>query len=612
MMTGLFGWFNTDKDTLYERERENLVKNLLPKNFKINSVIYSDSCLVCSFSAYQNIPSKFEKIKGKFIVTCGEIYNNEISKLEKSIIKLYETNELDKLRDYNGTFAAAIYDEKRNKLTLINDRYGLKKLFYYHNENFFCFGPKISPLLRYVPKKSLRKDAILDFFLFGYVLGNKTFFNQINQLPYASILEFSREGLKLKKYWDYEYLEEYKSKSKEVLHKLTHLWEKAVERRIKRNNKIIIPLSGGLDSRAILATALRFTSKDNIVTFTFGEKGSFDFEIGKMVAKKLGVKNISLGVEKGNYEEQYDCSMDDVEGMIDLTPYFSIHQYAKMKDFGDVMFSGTKIDVLLGRHILSDIFSDDLLNKKISSKEEFIEVKELIFKHQKLNDEKEVQKLFHPDFLGNIDLKSSFDNSFKDLNDIISNKNFPNYFALWDYVHRWIKYIYFAVFRNRGLFNYITMLDTDLVDFTLKLAPKLRLNEDLYIKMLLTTYPEIYKLPVKNNFGLNLNAGKIFVFLRRAELFSKRKINEISTKFIKKNMFQEKRLNYLDYDDLLRRDKEYREYMRKKLTKIEERHFFDKNYIEYIWKTHLQGKKNYMNLIGLLVTFELFLERFVD
>lgn len=613
-MTGLFGWFKLNANISNAKEIENIANNSIPKNFNINTVIYSTSCLLGNFNLKHNTMSNFLKNKkGNFIVTCGEIYNSQFTNLDESILKLYETNKLDQLKAFNGTFAAAIFDEQKNKLTILNDRYGLIKLFYYCDDKKFCFGPKITPILKRVHNRSLRKDSILDFFLFGYVLENKTFFNQISQLPHASILEFSKKGLKIKKYWDYNYSNEFESKSEEeLIQELKNLWKKGVKRRIKRNKKVIIPLSGGLDSRAILATALEFTSKDNITTFTFGEKGSYDFEIGKMIAKKVGVKNISLDVEKYNYKEQYNLSMNDIEGMIDATPYFAIDGYANMKNYGNIIFSGTKIDVLLGRHILSNIFTLDMLDKKIISEVDFSHIKDLIFKHQKLNDEKKIKKLFHNDFLKNVDIKSSFNNSFNTLNAKEDNKKYPDTFALWDYKNRWNKYIYFAVLRNLNLFTYITMLDADLVNFTLKLSPKLRLDEKLYIKMLLKAYPELYNLPVKNNHGLELNANKFSVFFRRVSLFCIKKINEISTKILQKNIFLEKKLNYIDYGDLLRRDKKYRDFMKQYVKKAGKRHFFNESYISFIWNAHIKGKMNNINILGPLVTFELFLERYIE
>ena len=610
-MVGIFGYFSQDVSENILNEIVNAIKD---EDYCITDQILNRSCVlgkldIKSTETEESITKKEDKIS---IVTCGEIYNEDIENLDKSLLKLYKEERLDKLKNFNGSFAAAIYDSTEEKLTLVNDRYGLIKLFYYRNEDHFCFAPKIRPLLKLGAEKSLRKDAIIDFFLFGYLLGDKTFFEHIHQLPQASILEVLKNGINLTKYWNYEYEEGYLARpQEELIDELGALWQRAVERRIKKDETIIIPLSGGLDSRALLAAALRCTSKDNIITFTFGEKGSSDFEIGKMVAGKAGVKNIPLGVEKEDFEEQYNISMTDIEGMVDATPYFAIRGYKEMEKYGNMLFTGTMIDVLLGRHILSPTFSSDMLKKEISSEEDYAKVKELIFTHQKLNDEKEILQLFNPDFLKNVVIKSSFDRTHQKFENV-RNKKFPNYFAVWDYTNRWDKYIYFAVLRNRNLFKYLTMLDSDLVDFTFKLPPELRLDENLYIQMLLKRYPELFELPTTTNQGLRLDAGNTSLFLNRAILFAKTKANRILSMLIKRNIFRDKGKNYIDYDELLRRDKEYRNYMRRMIEKVEAREYFNKDYIENIWRLHIQGKKNYSMLFGLLVTFELFLEGFVD
>ena len=173
------------------------------------------------------------------------------------------------------------------------------------------------------------------------------------------------------------------------------------------------------------------------------------------------------------------------------------------------------IDVLLGRHILSNIFSPDLLKKEILSKTDQMEINKLIFNRQKLNDEAEIVQLFSQEFLKDMDIMSSFSSTHPQFENI-KNKRFPDYFAAWDYNHRWNKYVYFAVFRKRDLFRYMTMLDSDLVDFTLKLSPEFRLDENLYIDMLLQRYPELFKIPTKTNSGLNLDANRISIFTNKA------------------------------------------------------------------------------------------------
>jgi len=339
-MSGIFGYFSQN---IHKNIINDLLNALKDRDYTIAETLLAPMCFFGKLDIKSaNIKKRTKKCENKIsIVTSGEIYNKNIEDLDKNILTLYKKEDLSHLKDLNGFFAAAIYDDAKEKLTVVNDRYGLIKIFYYRDKDQFCFAPKISPLVKFETDKSLRKDAIIDFFLFGYLLGDKTFFEHIYQLPPASILEVSKNDIKLTKYWDYNYNEGHDLKPKEeLINELGDLWQKSVERRIKKDEKIIIPLSGGLDSRVTLAAALKCTSKEKIVTFTFGEKESLDFEIGKMVAEKAGVKNIPLGVEKQNFEEQYNISMRDTEGMIDATPYFAIRGYKEMKKYGDKLLSG--------------------------------------------------------------------------------------------------------------------------------------------------------------------------------------------------------------------------------------------------------------------------------
>jgi hypothetical protein len=52
----------------------------------------------------------------------------------------------------------------------------------------------------------------------------------------------------------------------------------------------ILPLSGGLDSRAILGGLLENLPKIQIVIATYGIPGAWDFEIAKTITRKYGLQ----------------------------------------------------------------------------------------------------------------------------------------------------------------------------------------------------------------------------------------------------------------------------------------------------------------------------------
>jgi len=605
-MTGISGCFFFSQEVAEDTLKEIVIK-IKDEDCHIARSILNHSCLLAGLDIKSDKARKIitDKEDGISIVTCGEVYNEDNESLNEAILKLYKENRLDRLEAFNGSFAAAIYDGSKEKLTLVNDRYGLEKLFYYHNEEHFFFAPKIRPLVRLGANKSLRKDAIIDFFLFGFLLGDKTFFQHIRQLRPASILEVSKDGMNLTTYWDYEYNENYHTEpEEELIEKLDTLWQKAIERRVKGDKKILIPLSGGLDSRAILAAALKCTSKDRIITFAFGEKGSFDLEIGKMVAKKAGVKHIALGVEKEDFRGQYDISMDDIEGMIHATPYFAIKKYKEMGKYGDDILSG-----YMGGEIMGSLISARMLNKKMESEQDFIEAKNIIFDWRKRCDLGQLQQLIS---FQNGDIKNSFEETVSDITNVTSG-DFINYCAKWLYKYEEWNQTAFCVFRYKNIFKYsMPFLDNDVVNFMLGISPELRVNKKLYRSMLLTKYPRLFEIPVTKNDGLKLDANRVSLFLRRVNIYSKRGVNRISRRLLKTSIFPDKDNNYIDYNDFLRKDKGYRNYMRSMIDKVEKREYFNEEYIEKIWDLHMQGRINYSMLFGLLVTFELLLERFVD
>lgn len=568
--------------------------------------ICSDACYLGTTDLQPIDTSKLPPAaSGLTAVVCGETYDYD---LRAQIVALYHEGRLNELARINGSFAAAIYDEAAEKLTLVNDRYGLIKLYYYHDGTRFCFAPRIRLLKAFGADMSLRTDALPDFFVFSFLLSDKTFFENIYQLPAASILEVSRGSLSLSKYWDYTQAAEYDDRSEEeLIEELGSLFQQAVATRVHPGEKLIVPLSGGLDSRAILAAARECTSSENIITFTFGEKGSFDFEIGTMVAREAGVAHIPLRTEKLNLDQQYDLLMPDTEGMVEVTPYFAPDGYQRMAEYGGRLYIGYMGDPLMGSHITAD-----MLDKKMTSEQDYIEARSIAFRNNRLNEIDDVAQLLNPRYMHIEEFRSSFHSTFDEI-DPSACEDMSNYCNRWDYRNRQYKCVTPAVFRYTEQLQYETpFLDNELVDFTLRLSPCLKFREKLYKSMLLARYPKLFSLPCKNNLGRSLTSGEASMFLAKATVVSKARANKMANRLIHRNLFPNRSKNYIDYGDFLRRDKPYRDYIRKMLDRVNERGYFNSDSIGQMWDSHMRGRRDFCRFFGLAATIELLLEAFVD
>ncbi len=462
--------------------------------------------------------------------------------------------------------------------------------------------------MKLVKEKKIRKDALLDFFIFGYYLGDKTFDENIHQLPPASILEISNHTMKVKEYWTYQHDGKYDTRDTEQLtDELGRLWQKAMDSRLKKDEKIIIEISGGLDSRAILAAALKTTPKENILLYTFGDEKSYDCEIGKIIAQTLGIQHIFLPAKKENFAEQYKKSFLDSEGMIDATPYSSLQVDQSLRSFGQKIFNGFMGGEIMGPLIFLKIDALDL-----QTDADYQKAKDILLDHHRFNDVQTIKLLFNPAYMKDLDVLSSFDKSVEDLQEI-NIEQLPNYCAKWLYVNESDKYTSFCNFRYDSLFEYVKpFLDTELVDFLLRVPPELRKEKKLYKQMLMKKYSELFELPTKNNLGLPLQTNHMRLYVKRVLWFGQRKLNSLSNHLVHHRLFFNKNQNYLDYDDLLRTDEQYQTFMRIMVEKVKKREFFDPEYIESLWKLHLSGRKNSAMIFGLLVTFELILEEFYD
>ena len=105
----------------------------------------------------------------------GHKFNNEND--PEFCLHLYEEYREDfgeKLKNLNGIFLIAIYDNRLHKLTLCNDRYGSRPLYWRDRGNYLLFSPEIKAIFQDKNfTRSVNLEAMADFFSFGYVLGNK-------------------------------------------------------------------------------------------------------------------------------------------------------------------------------------------------------------------------------------------------------------------------------------------------------------------------------------------------------------------------------------------------------------------------------------------------------
>lgn len=258
-------------------------------------------------SGRQPICNENKKI---WIVFNGEIYNyqdlkNKLIKKGHSfstqsdtevILHLYEEEGDNFLNKLDGMFALAMWDKKQKRIILARDRLGKKPLYWTIFQNKFIFASEVKAILTYPAfKKTIDKDAVRDYFCYGFVPSPKTIFKNISKLPAGCSLTINKHGkTKLKKYWDFDYSVKLNNYSeKEIINTIISLLKKAVLKRLISDVPLGLMLSGGIDSGLVAAILKECTSSFKIKAYSIGfEEKAFDESFyAKKLAKHLDIKH---------------------------------------------------------------------------------------------------------------------------------------------------------------------------------------------------------------------------------------------------------------------------------------------------------------------------------
>ena len=140
-------------------------KNLNDLNFKVALLHRRLSILDLSPLGHQPMSDINDRYH---IVFNGEIYNfielrKELEKLGKKfitktdtevLVQAYENWGIDSLKKFNGDWAFVLLDKVEKKLIISRDRFGIKPLYYFINENLIIFSSEIKAILNHPDVKT--------------------------------------------------------------------------------------------------------------------------------------------------------------------------------------------------------------------------------------------------------------------------------------------------------------------------------------------------------------------------------------------------------------------------------------------------------------------------
>ena len=133
-----------------------------------------------------------------------------------------------------------------------------------------------------------------EFEICGYVLGEKTFIEEIRQVPAGQIRVIDRTGpgFKVRQMSYYQFMPVSPLDLADSISEASFLdaIRSAIDFLVQKScgRQIVVPLSGGFDSR-LICTLLRMINYENVLTFSYGDRGDKEVETSRKVARDLGL-----------------------------------------------------------------------------------------------------------------------------------------------------------------------------------------------------------------------------------------------------------------------------------------------------------------------------------
>ncbi len=325
---------------------------------------------------------------GRYIIIYnGEIYNyveikSELAKKgyyfnsssdTEVVLKSYIEWGEDCLNHFNGMWSFCIYDLKKEFIFISRDRYGIKPLYYYYDDNRFIFASEIGSILKAVKSKfSPNQEAIYNYLVYNRTdYNNSTFFNEINKVEagYCAKIFLNNKHIdkkiiserKYKRVSKFFFIRKWYDLKKRVNEakpfqnsdEYKDFLFSSIDLRLRSDVPVGVSLSGGLDSSSILSRLIHKKLDLNTFSAVYGEnlKGdetNYILEFKNLV-QKMNFVQISENDLYKDLDKLLECHSS--EPFVDTSIYASFKVFEEAQKKIKVTLNGQGADEQLGGYM---------------------------------------------------------------------------------------------------------------------------------------------------------------------------------------------------------------------------------------------------------------------
>ena len=263
-------------------------------------------------------------VSGRFrIIYNGEIYNYKQLRQEleatgiqfstasdtEVLLNLYIQLGENCLSKLNGFFSFAIYDNQEHKLFIARDRFGIKPLHYYYDQDKLIFASELKSIFAYGIEKELDYTILYTYLQLNYIPAPKSMLKGINKLLPGHFLIIKNADVQVHQYYNVnKQIVPFTGSFEAAVNQFRGMMEESVVSRLVSDVPIGTFLSGGLDSTVVSAIAARHV--DQLKTFSIGFKDEPFFDETNYANKAAKLLNTEHTVFKLSNNDLYQHVFD--------------------------------------------------------------------------------------------------------------------------------------------------------------------------------------------------------------------------------------------------------------------------------------------------------------
>ncbi len=550
---------------------------------------------VCHQGSFSDCMPVFNEKKDLILIFTGEnfIDNDLIDQLKRQghefnpsnasyLIHLYEENENGFFQHLNGLFNGILVDLRKSKIILFNDRYGMQRIYYYESKDIFYFSSEAKSLLKVRPElREIEMQGLAEFFSCGCVLENRTLFSNIFLLPGGSEWTFyNGKGIKKDFYFKPSTWENQPVLEKEIVYeRLKNTFRHILPRYFDAKEPIGMSLTGGLDTRMIMANMNNQPGKLPCYTFGGMYRDSFDVKVARKVADACHQSHCVLHLSKeflSDFPSYAEKTIYISDGSLDVCGSPELYMNRLAREISPIRMTGN-----YGSELLRSISS----LKAISPN----------------------KMLFHSDFIKHIEeARKTFDNIYnRHILSFILFKQAP-----------WYGYGRYAIEQSQLTLR-MPFIDNNIVSLVYQAPVEARTTIEVSLRLIEDNNPKLFRIKTdrgmggKSNFPFTNLIHLFYWFTLKAESSYSFGLPHWLTWLDTKFRFLYPKRSILGYHKFLHfriwfRD-ELSTYVREILLdkQTTNRSYLNKKFLEEMVQEHIKGHRNYTNEINKIMTAEL-------